>query len=383
MKSMQQATLEQEDAIARGRQLVEEIRELLDKGGMRSAGGKGSGHFGHAGRPGKVGGSQTGEDSEVERQERLAAKHAGDSLAQPIFVLGLHTHEFDAAVRYVGAYGEHFKAAPLPSTVHPGRPKECYKNASLLVMENPEYDFVEGFAKSGSTGDLVFAHAWAVDRATGDVVDNTWTEPEQAQYFGVRYDRKAYLKYLYTAKIYGVLGSTPQNSARAIANGGKHLRPKDEMRALAKDPFSISFNVTDKQAAKWAKKHAAKLAKDLTSTSEKAIRDAVSQVFKGGKSFKEAHAEILKAVGDEARADMIARTEIMAAVSEGQREAWAQAVDMGLLSGKERRVWITVAGACPECEALEGTTAKLGGTYKNGAEGPPLHPNCRCTEGIQ
>ena len=100
-------------------------------------------------------------------------------------------------------------------------------------------------------------------------------------------------------------------------------------------------------------------------------------------NFSPAWEEILDAVGDEARADLSARTEIMMAVNEGQREAWRQAVDEGLLTGKEQRVWIAIEGACPACDALDGETAPLDGEYSGGVEGPPLHPRCRCTEGIQ
>lgn len=73
----------------------------------------------------------------------------------------------------------------------------------------------------------------------------------------------------------------------------------------------------------------------------------------------------------------------MAAANEGQRQAWDQAVDDGLLTGDERREWIATEDACPECEALDGALADLDGEYPDeGGGGPPLHPNCRCTEGI-
>ena len=37
---------------------------------------------------------------------------------------------------------------------------------------------------------------------------------------------------------------------------------------------------------------------------------------------------------------------------------------------------------CDDCDELDGTTAPINGSYAGGADGPPLHPNCRCTEGI-
>lgn len=102
-------------------------------------------------------------------------------------------------------------------------------------------------------------------------------------------------------------------------------------------------------------------------------------------TIRSAYQDILDAVGDEARANVIARTESMRAANGGQREAWLQAVDSGLLSGRARRTWIATPdeGVCPLCEALDGQTADLDGEYPDdGGDGPPLHPNCRCTEGV-
>jgi len=86
------------------------------------------------------------------------------------------------------------------------------------------------------------------------------------------------------------------------------------------------------------------------------------------------------------RTTTIARTEIMTASHEGQRQLWSQAVQDGALrpDNQERR-WIVTPDdrLCPLCQALEGARAALdGGKYPGGIPGPPLHPNCRCTEGL-
>jgi len=143
----------------------------------------------------------------------------------------------------------------------------------------------------------------------------------------------------------------------------------------------IRYDVTNEDAADWARKHAAKLAKGLSKTTRKNIREAIALGFEGV-DFDTVVAGVMEMVGDEARAKLIARTESMAAVSAGQRQAWARDVEEGWLTGRERRVWIAVPGACPLCEELDGTTARLDGTYKGDIEGPPLHPRCRCTEGL-
>lgn len=85
------------------------------------------------------------------------------------------------------------------------------------------------------------------------------------------------------------------------------------------------------------------------------------------------------------RANLIAKTEAALAANEGQRAAWHALVAQGRLDpALFEREWITIVrGACPICAALDGKRAPLlGGAYEGGAEGPPEHPACRCTEGL-
>lgn len=193
---------------------------------VRVLGGKGSGNFGHAGRKGEVGGSGEGSavDAHAERaqQEQLAAAQT-DPLAHPEFIMGLHNVRTEDATRYVAAYGQRFASAGRPADVPKDQDKECYKNASMLVMSHPELDYAEGFGQVRGLGDLTFAHAWAVDKA-GNVIDSTWDHSESNKYFGVRYAREPYLKYLLKAKIYGVLAGDRKSAQRAIETGVPELR---------------------------------------------------------------------------------------------------------------------------------------------------------------
>jgi SPP1 gp7 family putative phage head morphogenesis protein len=90
-------------------------------------------------------------------------------------------------------------------------------------------------------------------------------------------------------------------------------------------------------------------------------------------------------IGDDARAETIARTETMRASNQGQQELWAQAEDAGLLTGKEEQEWIVTPDdrLCPICEPMDGVTAPMGGSFRLNTgevvDGPPAHPNCRCT----
>lgn len=171
---------------------------------------------------------------------------------------------------------------------------------------------------------------------------------------------------------------------RALAQGDGILFvpiifPK--MRAAA-TTIKLKFNAADPRAIKWARDHAGELAKGISDVTEERIKAAIATTLEGG-SLSDAQDEIAAAVGDETRADVIARTESMMAANQGQREAWAQAADEGLLSADVQREWIATSEACPECDALDGEVVGLDEEYPNdGGDGPPLHPNCRCTEGI-
>lgn len=163
---------------------------------------------------------------------------------------------------------------------------------------------------------------------------------------------------------------------------GKRLRVAESNLRTAAITTRISFDKTNPNVTKWAKKHATELAKNLSLTSRQEIAEALVEAFEGG-NLDTLYDVALQQVGSPARAEMIARTESMRAANAGQRESWDQAVEKGLLPADIKREWIATSDACPFCVALDGKTASLSGEYPNdGGEGPPLHPDCRCTEGI-
>lgn len=167
-----------------------------------------------------------------------------------------------------------------------------------------------------------------------------------------------------------------------VAGGEATVLPQTraaELRAAA-GPTKMRFDKSNPAAAKWAREHAAELVDGITTTTEERIREAIAR---GQEGEVDVYDEVLDAIGDEARAGVIARTESMRAANEGQRQMWGQAVDDGLLTGDEQREWITAEDACPQCDELDGEQAEFDGEYPgDGGDGPPLHPNCRCTEGI-
>jgi hypothetical protein len=188
------------------------------------------------------------------------------------------------------------------------------------------------------------------------------------------------------------LGQTlPALVSKGLEAGGKatvlRLKVAESFRSAA-NKLTMQFNADNPRAVKWAKDHAAELIDGIGKTTRERLEAAIAAHQVGDTSDKDYSSALDDAVGDEARAETIARTEAMTVVHRGQREAWDQAIDDGLLSGDEKRVWIVTPDdlLCPICEPLDGVEANLDGEYESDEgetfDGPPAHPNCRCTEGL-
>lgn len=98
---------------------------------------------------------------------------------------------------FILKYGREFKPQPLPKEFKRGPIKMCYNNAANLTLWRPnepeKYIYCEGYA----AGIIPVPHAWVID-FDGNVIDNTWADPEHSQYFGVpfalRFARRNILK---------------------------------------------------------------------------------------------------------------------------------------------------------------------------------------------
>jgi len=94
----------------------------------------------------------------------------------------------------------------------------------------------------------------------------------------------------------------------------------------------------------------------------------------------------------ESRARRIARTETIRAQSQGRSDSWRIAQEKGSLPEAVVRVWMAPPESsnpnrpCEVCIGLDGEEAPLNGYYESdiigSVDGPPAHPNCRCTETI-
>jgi hypothetical protein len=172
----------------------------------------------------------------------------------------------------------------------------------------------------------------------------------------------------------------------------KQLRNAEALRTAKAPSYpspltGLSFDETNVEAVKWAMKRSGDLISDVSKTTRDRIREAIVNGFSLKMDVDEVAREIDDIIDDPVRAELIARTETMSAANAGQREAWDQAVDKGFLSGDEKQVWIVTPDdtLCPICESMDGQKETLGDPFDvDGQEidGPPAHPNCRCTTGL-
>lgn len=167
-------------------------------------------------------------------------------------------------------------------------------------------------------------------------------------------------------------------------------KPRRKAAAAKTPPVKVdsAFDVTNPAAVAWVQAHAAELIDGISDTTKTEIRDLIESAFADQFDVYELADRISEVIGDDARAEEIARTETMTASNVGQQDAWDQAVEDGLLTGNELQEWIVTPDdrLCPICDGLDGVQAELGGMFVSDTgdqyDGAPAHPNCRCTVGL-
>lgn len=108
------------------------------------------------------------------------------------------------------------------------------------------------------------------------------------------------------------------------------------------------------------------------------------EAIKAGKTFDEATREATAAAARyaerllRARAENIARTEIMRASQVGRYEGWAAYLGQPGVETGWMKEWITGGNPCPECDPLDGEIVPWDDDFSVGEVMPPLHPQCRC-----
>jgi SPP1 gp7 family putative phage head morphogenesis protein len=152
-----------------------------------------------------------------------------------------------------------------------------------------------------------------------------------------------------------------------------------------------TFSVVNAQAVEWAQARAAEMVGmkwvdgelipnpnaiwQITESTRDMIKNVVLLAEQEGWGVEKLTKALIEDYAfSKARARMIARTEIAAADMAGSMIAYRAS---GVVTHKE---WLTAAGCCEICEALDGVTVALDEEFPDGAgDAPPLHPNCRCS----
>lgn len=89
------------------------------------------------------------------------------------------------AAEFWVAHGVLRTSSPLPRGIKQGIAKQCFKNAALLALGNPdEFTYCEGWAQVPGLQEATTHHAWCLDRK-GNVVDPTWEHEEGNEYLGI------------------------------------------------------------------------------------------------------------------------------------------------------------------------------------------------------
>lgn len=176
---------------------------------------------------------------------------------------------------------------------------------------------------------------------------------------------------------------------RVVVEVVKSKHREASTRVLEPKIKGFAFDATNPRAVEWVEEHTAELLNDLSKRTRDAIKDLVETSFEGEFDVHDLADQINDLIGDESRAETIARTETMLASNEGQQEAWNQAVDEGLLNGTESKEWIVTPDdrLCPICEPMDGQTVPLNENFtqpdtNEEVDVPPMHPRCRCTVGL-
>lgn len=151
-----------------------------------------------------------------------------------------------------------------------------------------------------------------------------------------------------------------QANDRAVEYAGERAA---ELVGMKKDPETGEWK--ENPNPEWA----------IDDSTRDAIQGLVTQAEEEGWS----NDQLADAIGDatafdESRAEMVARTETAFADVAGNLEGYKAS---GVVQGKE---WLMAQDeVCEECQLLHGVVVPLDEPFPGeGADGPPLHPNCRC-----
>lgn len=154
----------------------------------------------------------------------------------------------------------------------------------------------------------------------------------------------------------------------------KRFEPTIEMVYASgfEDALPKQADLLDEHALEWIATRSLLLAKSINATTLLSLRKQLEIGFAAGESIQQLTKRIEGYFTSNAkyRAEMVSRSEVIAASNEGALYRYEQA-------GVEKAEWLTSRDGqvCPECDPMDGQQIPV----KEASGKIPLHPQCRCT----
>lgn len=101
----------------------------------------------------------------------------------------------------------------IPSKLRMGRMKECFRNSATVSVEWEDLCYCEGLAYR--PGLIPVLHAWLVN-SKGNVIDLTWKDAKDCEYYGVPFLRRYVLRSMCESGYYGVIDNHPYKLVRGL-----------------------------------------------------------------------------------------------------------------------------------------------------------------------
>lgn len=140
--------------------------------------------------------------------------------------------------------------------------------------------------------------------------------------------------------------------------------------------IDLNWKLLNPRVSNWADRHAAQLVTAITDTTRRNLNRVITDGLAQGNGWRQLRDAFEREGFSRARAERIARTEVIRAHSQGSTLGYEES---GVVRGVK---WLDgQAGACPLCRDLHNQTRKLGEPFYRDTFGdgyPPRHPNCRC-----
>ena len=136
----------------------------------------------------------------------------------------------------------------------------------------------------------------------------------------------------------------------------------------------VDWSLQNPEAQKFLRNHTIKLAKQINSTTQKQLKQALLTGLKLGEGRDVLAGRVQSVLTDRTtwQARRISQTETIRAYNQGSIQLYKEA-------GVEKKQWLDgQADACPECEDLDGAIVGINDNFAGGYDGPPAHPGCRC-----